>query len=122
MKAPQLPGKYEVKSEIIINASTAEVWDVLKDFGNAAKELADDTSHTGESDSFLFDADNIDSQNQPGLNVRGIEHIRVFLIFLLKKIKSLVKDHPFHRVLILIYLVKFPFHMDETLILILVVV
>ncbi len=36
MTAPQLPGKYEVKSEIIINASTAEVWDVLKDFGNVS--------------------------------------------------------------------------------------
>ena len=36
MKAPQLPGKYEVKSEIIINASTAKVWDVLKDFGNVS--------------------------------------------------------------------------------------
>lgn len=36
MKAPQLPGKYEVKSEITLNASTAEVWDVLKDFGNVS--------------------------------------------------------------------------------------
>ena len=36
MNAPKLPGKYEVKSEIIINASTAEVWDVLKDFGNVS--------------------------------------------------------------------------------------
>lgn len=36
MNAPQLSGKYEVRSEIIINASTTEVWDVLKDFGNVS--------------------------------------------------------------------------------------
>ena len=36
MKAPQLPGKYEVKSEVTINASTAAVWDVLKEFGSVS--------------------------------------------------------------------------------------
>jgi hypothetical protein len=36
MKAPQLPGKYEVKSEVVINASTAAVWNVLKEFGSVS--------------------------------------------------------------------------------------
>ena len=36
MKPPQLPGKYEVKSEVTINASTAAVWDVLKEFGSVS--------------------------------------------------------------------------------------
>lgn len=36
MKAPQLPGKYEVKNEVIINAPAEVVWDVLKDFGNVS--------------------------------------------------------------------------------------
>jgi hypothetical protein len=36
MKAPKLPGKYEVISEVIINASTDEVWDVLKKFGSVS--------------------------------------------------------------------------------------
>ena len=36
MKAPQLPGKYEVKSEVIINGSTVAVWDVLKEFGSVS--------------------------------------------------------------------------------------
>ena len=37
MKTEQLSGKYEVTSEIIIDASTAEVWDVLKEFGNVSE-------------------------------------------------------------------------------------
>ncbi len=36
MKAPKLTGKYEVQGEIIIDASTAEVWDVLKEFGSVS--------------------------------------------------------------------------------------
>lgn len=36
MKAPQLPGKYQVRSEVIINATTDEIWDVLKKFGNVS--------------------------------------------------------------------------------------
>lgn len=36
MKTPQLPGKYEVKTSIIINTPTAVVWNVLKDFGNVS--------------------------------------------------------------------------------------
>ena len=36
MKATQLPGKYEVSSDVIINASTAAVWDVLKEFGSVS--------------------------------------------------------------------------------------
>ena len=36
MKATKLSGKYEVESEIIIDASTAAVWDVLKEFGSVS--------------------------------------------------------------------------------------
>jgi len=36
MNAPQLHGKYEVKTDIIINTPTTAVWDVLKDFGNVS--------------------------------------------------------------------------------------
>ena len=36
MKATQLPGKYEVRSEVIINAPTDAVWDVLKEFGSVS--------------------------------------------------------------------------------------
>lgn len=36
MNAPQLNGKYEVKTAIIINTPAATVWDVLKDFGNVS--------------------------------------------------------------------------------------
>ena len=36
MKAPRLPGKYEIKTEIIINSPTSAVWNVLKDFGNVS--------------------------------------------------------------------------------------
>ena len=37
MKATKLSGKYEVESEIIIDASTAAVWDVLKEFGSVSE-------------------------------------------------------------------------------------
>ena len=36
MNAPQLHGKYAVKTAVIINTPTATVWDVLKDFGNVS--------------------------------------------------------------------------------------
>ncbi len=36
MKAPQLPGKYEVRTAVIINTPAATVWDVLKDFSNVS--------------------------------------------------------------------------------------
>lgn len=37
MNASLLPGKYRVQSDIIVNASTDEVWDVLKEFGSVAE-------------------------------------------------------------------------------------
>jgi len=37
MKAPQLHGKYEVKTAVIINTPASMVWDVLKDFGNVSE-------------------------------------------------------------------------------------
>jgi len=37
MKAPELAGKYEVRTFALINAPTSAVWDVLKDFGNVSK-------------------------------------------------------------------------------------
>jgi len=36
MNTPQLPGRYEVKSEIIINTSASVAWDLLKDFGHVS--------------------------------------------------------------------------------------
>ena len=36
MKAAQLPGKYEVRSEVIIDASSDAVWNVLKEFGSVS--------------------------------------------------------------------------------------
>lgn len=36
MNAPQLHGKYAVKTAVIINTPTAAAWDVLKDFGNVS--------------------------------------------------------------------------------------
>lgn len=36
MEAQKIPGKYEVKTSIIINTPSAAVWDVLKDFGNVS--------------------------------------------------------------------------------------
>ena len=36
MKAAKLAGKYEVQSEVTIDASTDEVWDVLKEFGSVS--------------------------------------------------------------------------------------
>ncbi len=36
MKAPQLPGKYEVKTDVIIDASTDTVWAALKEFGSVS--------------------------------------------------------------------------------------
>lgn len=36
MNAPQLHGKYAVKTAVIINTPSAAVWDVLKDFGNVS--------------------------------------------------------------------------------------
>ncbi len=37
MNASLLPGKYKVQSDVIINASTDEVWDVLKEFGSVSE-------------------------------------------------------------------------------------
>ncbi|SFC71375.1 SRPBCC family protein [Pseudoalteromonas denitrificans] len=34
MKAPKLPGKYNVKSKVVINAPKQKVWQVMEDFGN----------------------------------------------------------------------------------------
>ncbi len=36
MKAPKLPGAYEVKSEVIINVSKQAVWNLLKEFGTVS--------------------------------------------------------------------------------------
>ena len=37
MNAPQLPGQYEVRTDITINTPIDTVWDALKDFGNVSE-------------------------------------------------------------------------------------